>query len=321
MSITESAPVPPPSGFDSGAAAFHVFAHARREGWAPLLKLGAIYFVAGLAAMALLLLALWPFLAMVFDPALTGSADPKLAAARGMPPGFWQAFGLSMIGYLAYLAFYLVFYAVIDAALLRWLLGRGARPKLGGDELRLILISLLWCVLPFVLFAPFWVLLFIAAAAGSASAAAGWSVGVLCFLAFIGACVAWTWLAARLAPAAALTVRDGRLRAFGGWAATAGRFWPVLGGFFIVWVIYVAASFGIQILVQPLMLLAGGDMFAFGAAMDPDSIDPQEVLAVLLSPAMIAISAISAVISVVIAFLFQAMLAGANVYLARQPAG
>lgn len=321
MSITDSAPLAPPGGgFDSGAAAFHAVAHARREGWRPLITLGIVYFAAGAAALVLLGFAMWPFLDLTFDLAIQEQNNPG-AAPDSVPPGFWPAFALMMAGYIAYLIFYLVFYAVIDAALLRWLLGRGARLRLGGAELRLTLLNLLWAlVLPVVMFAPFWALLIAAFAAGTASAAAGWVVGALCFFALLGGFAVWIWLSSRLAPAAALTVRDGRLRVFGGWAATRGVFWPLLGAFFIVWAIYIGVAVGMQMLIQPFMILAGGEMFTLGASLDPDfQPDVEQLLGALLSPGMLVLYAVSGLFSLVVYFAFQALLAGVNAYLLKRP--
>ncbi len=297
--------------FDSGAAAFHVFVHAREAGWRGLIGLGAVYLVFNIVVTGLVLWGMWPFLEFVFDPAFSEQAANRAAP----PPGFLAAFGQFMAVWPVFMLVWIVFYAMMDAALLRWLYGRGAKLRMDGTMLRLVVVLIFWCVLPVVVFLPPWIALGVSIALGQiVSTPVVVVLAIITTLLFLAALPLWFWVATRFAPAAALTVHDGRLRVFAAWSASRGRFWSVFGGFVIVWLVYIGASVALQILMQPAMMMAGLSSFMSGPFAAPGAPPPDmaELLAIFTSPAMIVIFAISTLISVIIAFFMQAMLAGVN---------
>jgi hypothetical protein len=284
--------------YDSGAAAFYLFSYASHHGWRPLIGLGVAFFVYYAVVLAAVLWGMWPIMAYAFTSP-GGDPGPELFAL------YVQRF-LPMIGLVMVVS--IVCWAVIEAALLRWLYGRGAGLRFGGAELRLILIYILWMLLPLAVFALPAILAVVAGVTGSGLVIA------LCVLAFVAAFFALIFLAVRLAPAGALTVHDDRLHVFSAWDVSRGRFWPVLGAFAIVIVIYFGASVAAQIVANVFFIVGG--MASLVALSTPDAPppDPEIIARLFTSPVILAGIAIYLLILSAVAFLFQAMLAGVNTY-------
>jgi len=76
-----------------------------------------------------------------------------------------------------------------------------------------------------------------AIAGGQVNGALGFLGGLLAFLVIMGMIVALVLASVRLAPTAALSVRDNELKTLQGWHVSKGRFWPMLGSFFIIMII------------------------------------------------------------------------------------
>jgi hypothetical protein len=220
------------------------------------------------------------------------------------------AYGAAFVGYL-------VTWSIVEAALLRWLYGRGMTIRFGGAELMLIVIALFWIVLPIAVFVLPWALAILAGVTESVALA------ILCALAFVAAIPVWVMLAVRFAPAGALTVHDGRLHVFSAWRVSRGCFWPVLGAFVIAVLVYLGAGIAVGVVQQILFLIGGAGafmtMFATIGAQEPP--DPGMIIDMFTSPLMIAMMVVMGVISAAVAFLFQAMFAGVNVYGVKRLAG
>jgi hypothetical protein len=106
---------------------------------------------------------------------------------------------------------------------------RGGRPRLGGDEARLFILSqLTWLALLIVLLA-----IGVGAAISSlgGSQPAGKS-GVMSLATGVGVILV-LGLASRLWLAGPMTVQDGRLRLMASWRLTRGRSWKVFGAFLV----------------------------------------------------------------------------------------
>ncbi|GEM_PF-2736979 len=290
--------------FESGAAAFHVFAHARREGWRPLLLLGGFYL---LAYLAILLLSIPPTMKF-FSAAVSVEAEGSTPDLPVFPIVGW---GLLWILGVAVL---LCWYAVVDAALLRWLLGRGMRIRFAGAELKLIVLMLFFVpVLPFVLFLPFTVL----AVTGAQTQSLLLSLAGA--LAFVVALPLWPGIAARFAPAAALSVRDGGFGLGAAWRLTAQDYWPRFGAYVLVCLVYFGASLAMNIAMQPIMMLQVMPMMEELAAQPDSQMDPAIMFEMMrrLAPVYL----VFALAGCVFAFVVQAMLAGANVYSVKRACG
>ena len=162
--------------------------------------------------------------------------------------------GWLVFSYILMLILGLVFWAIFEAAIQRrYVREEGFRIGLGGDELRLLVVGLIWAVFVIVCyFLSFLVgglvagLLF-----GAFNNAAFFGFGM--FLSLLATWLVWAWLAIRLAPAAAMTIRDRKIAFFDAWGATRGRFWTLFGSYlvlavliFIVWtVMYMVIGAGI----------------------------------------------------------------------------
>lgn len=145
------------------------------------------------------------------------------------------------------LAFLLVM-SIIAAAVMR---GRGVR--LGGDELRLFILSLL----VFLALAVVFLAIGVGAAIGTLGGLeAGWKDGVI-FVSLGLAVVLVLGLASRLWLAGSMTVHDGRFRLMASWRLTRGRSWKVFGVFLTT--LLMAVLVGVAgVLVMAKVLLALG---------------------------------------------------------------
>ncbi len=220
----------------------------------------------------------------------------------------WMLLG-SAAGYLLYASY--------EAACLRWLL----RGESGGGLLGLNLGADTWRV-----FACYWV--WVGLFMGFVLLVAGFYIGLralaeiagpfrillmlVAALAPLGLLMLMIFVAVRLAPGAAMSVARGRFSFFGAWPATRGRFWPLLGGFFILIVGYmVIASIMSQIFqipvqheLAPIMagILAGDDAEAALASLRE----------ALLTPVFFALGAAYLVAAMVLASVFRVALFGVN---------
>jgi len=82
----------------------------------------------------------------------------------------------------------------------------------------------------------------------------------------------------RLSPAAALSVRDSKIRLFQGWKMTKGRIWPMIGSYLIVYLIGYVATYAAMLIV---IFIAFGDLTAFEAFSGVSDDNPAEVFAAL----------------------------------------
>lgn len=290
-----------PREFDAGEGAFHIFKQAGRAGWGGLLKLLAVYLIGYGLIYALFVWGFGPILTQLPDWI---SAEPERSELMAAFSRFWLALpaGLILIW---------VLYATIDAALLRWCFDRGAKIRFGGMELRLMLVELIIYVLLFLTWIPTFMLF---------SAGIGTRNLLLIVLGGLSVFVAlglMIFLAVKFAPAAALTVYRGHFSFFRAWRMSKGFFWGLLGAFVIIWVIYLALSIALQIASQPLMMIAMGDNAELLTASSTGQLSDAEALRliqVLFSPEMMPVYIGTTLVSMVVYFMFQAVMAGTNAY-------
>jgi len=121
--------------------------------------------------------------------------------------------------------------------------------KIGGDEWRLFLLFLAWigvAILGYLALIVAGILIvvvgaiiygMVAAGAGGASAAGSSLAGRLIGVAVVlGIFCALIWLAVRFSLAAPMTFAQKRVRVFGSWRVTKGRFWSLLGCYVLAWI-------------------------------------------------------------------------------------
>lgn len=297
----EGAEPSPPEKFDIAAAAFHVFTYAGETGWAPLLKLGGFYLAFWFVAGALLIWGVYPIFLAIF----TQDVDPQILSSA--PSRLLLVMLEVWIGFI-------VVYALTDAALLRWMLGRGARLRAGPDELRLLLIGVLWGVAAFIFQLSCWLLL----ALVIEFPAMGFvlllilTVGVLVFV--------WVKSSVRLTALAASAVQNGAVNPGAVWRRSRPVYWPLFCAFAISIGLFVSLSFVRQMLSLGVFMTAGGARLM----LTPDSeLEGEAYLAALhdvfTNPVLIAGGVVDLALFAITMFIFQAMLAGVNAYHVRRP--
>jgi hypothetical protein len=154
--------------------------------------------------------------------------------------------------------------------------------RLGGDELRIVLVS-------FVLFVILFAGIVLAAAlvgglsaiAGSAGGAA--AAGLTGVVGGIACAAVLIWLSVRLCLALPITFAEKRIALFDSWGLTRGRFWPLLGMVLLVFVFTIVVSFLGGFVAQAAAAVAGGGLAVLGSLQNPDFTDlPPELLPSIL---------------------------------------
>lgn len=154
----------------------------------------------------------------------------------------------------------LVLSAVLNAAVVRAVLKPSEKAfgymRLGGDELRVLVVSI---ALGIVVFAASIILFavtgLVAGLAAQANAGVGILVGVLLGL---GAVVALVWLMVRLSLAIPATVVDKTIAPFSTFALTKGKVLPLLGMAIIAIIMSILVSILGTIIALPITLATGG---------------------------------------------------------------
>ena len=198
---------------------------------------------------------------MLLFGSMNGLAE-QMASGRVSSPGQFGAIGLY---YLLLMAIGSVFWAVFEASVQRrYVLDEGFMIRFGGDELRLLVVGLLW----FLFFLGIYiglalVIVGLPFVVGSVSS----NVGVLLLLPCIfGGLGVWIWLAEKFSAASALTIRDKKIKFFDSWSATRGRCWPLLGAYLVL-VIFVLIAYFFVVGIAMAVMFGGGLNFS-----DPDSL-------------------------------------------------
>lgn len=164
--------------------------------------------------------------------------------------------GSILLMYVVVLPISLLFYAVFETCFLRrYMRGDGFKLRLGRDELNVFVVLLIWLAIIVGLVVVFAI---IAAIAGMSSMS-GMSedspvmnpVGIIViFFAYMALFGILGFLGIRFGPAAALTVRDGRIRFLDAWQVTKGRWWVLFGAYSAWWFMaFIAYVFFILVLV------------------------------------------------------------------------
>ena len=196
--------------------------------------------------------AAWPALsglvnwyASVFRAASEGGSPPQPSRDMILAVAPW--YGVYILATLAWMAVY-------EAACLRWMVrgetGGVLGLSLNGDTARVFVTYVLWFAL--------WIGFCVAVGAfygvligvNGAVPALRIVMMVLGAIAPLGLIALLLWVATRLSPAAAMSVARGKFAFFSAWGATRGRFWDLLGAFFVILAAYIAIGFVLQALVR-----------------------------------------------------------------------
>ncbi len=276
--------------FSASESAFEGFRIIRREPatvavWAVIVL---VLSVGGAAVMAPMVRGM----ATSFVPGAAPNAN-QLAALGSLSRIFLVAVPLELIALS-------VFSGAVYRAVLRPEDKGFARLRLGSDELRLIGVYLL---LGLFMFAVFMVIGLVAgivsagviAAAGKTGMGA---VGLVLVVIYLAMLLVAAWMSVKFSFAAPMTFAQRRIRLFGSWTATKGRFWPLLGCYLLAFVFMILIIL-VNVVVSAALVFAmsGGSLSSLTTLVNPSS--AASVMNVL-SPVYIARLVIGAAFGVVL---------------------
>ncbi|NJC42479.1 MFS family permease [Brevundimonas alba] len=256
--------------FSGSDAAFEGFRLVRRKPLA-LVAWALLYAVLSLASLFAMSHAIGPMTAWsermeALDSASTPASQAQVMAA-------FQGLGELMLNFAWLLPVSLAIGAMLMAAVARAVLNPRAGGfgylRLGMDEVRVFVVTLVLAILMVGVWMCIWMLvaiLLVVAAATSASWM--WLLVVLGVLAGIGFMI---WLAVRLSLAVPITVAENRFAFFDSFKVTRGHFWSLLGMAVIAGVMVLVISVLSWIITMPLGMMVGHEAWSVGANSDPEA--------------------------------------------------
>ena len=246
--------------FSFDNAAFHF---ARTSGPSGYMWKHALWYLllAGLIILAsyFLMKPLWGAYGEMMTVAFQGDPNDLNNIEAQMDLILVENMGRILLGQLVTLVLGLMLWAAFEAAIQRrYIRDEGFSLRFGGDELRMIVVGLIWMAMfigggIITQLAMLGLVMPVATMVDNPAVVAIW--GFVVSLSFIAV---WIFLTVRLSAAAALTIRDRKIRFFDSWGATKGRFWTMLGAFLVLGLILGVAFF---------ILYAVGVVGLFGSAM------------------------------------------------------
>jgi hypothetical protein len=194
--------------------------------------------------------------------------------------------GRISLGYLLMMVIYAGFWSMMESAVLRrYVREEGFRIGWGADEWRMLAVGLIWMVtfIGAYIALILGMVVLIAPLGGFISDGGGALIGIWMFIVTLTLLFVWLYVAVKLSPAGAMTIRDQKVTFFGAWGASKGRFWPVFGAFVVL---------GLILYVGILILYLIGAFAVFGTLMGGIDVssgeaDPDQVMALIMSPGIL----------------------------------
>ncbi|HYC73756.1 hypothetical protein [Brevundimonas sp.] len=256
--------------FSASDAAFEGFRLVRRKPMA-LVAWTLLYAVLSLAGLFAMSSAIDPLVA--WAERMEGLESTSPATPEEVLAAF-QGLGEVMLSVAWLIPVSLIVGAMLMAAVARAVLNPRAGGfgylRLGMDELRVFVVTLVLTILmTFVCFAVFMLIGVLAGIAGASGANWMWLFVILGGLVGVAAII---WLAVRLSLAVPITVAENRFAFFDSFGVTAGRFWPLFGMAVITIVMVIVVQLLLGIVTMPLALMTGQEMWSFGGHQDPEAL-------------------------------------------------
>ena len=188
--------------------------------------------------------------------------------------------GRFALGYLVSIVFGILMWILFEAASQRrYMRADGFSLKLGGDEGRLLVVGLFWLGLMIALYIGMFALMLVPMTLGMALGSDGAIIaGLVTFILFVTYFVLTIWIGVRFSPAAALTIRDRKIRFGSAWRVTKGRVWTLIGSWLVLGLIMMAILIALYIVFAVLAVLSLMPAIQSGAE------DPAEIMAAFASP-------------------------------------
>lgn len=204
------------------------------------------------------------FTALTFSSTYGVFTDPAVIEAD--PEAFTQEMLSGIIWMLALTPVYLIGWialtSVFEAAALRFYIRQEPFAfRFGRDEFRVAMVLLIWIGCGLLL----WLIM-----AGSIFGAMAPIILnpesidqgefpfqiLLIFPLMIILSLVFVFFGVRFGPASAITIRDNQIKFFKAWKTTRGRFWPLLGAYFIIILIMYGVMIAVQMLTMPFMMMS-----------------------------------------------------------------
>jgi hypothetical protein len=234
-----------------------------------------------------------PQLTAMMELSSEPSTDPQatLAAMKGMGPLF-------LISAVYSLAIYSVLLAGVNRLVLRPHDVGGAYLRLGADELRQAVVLILVNLMMVAVYLALVVVVALVGGLGAAIGGAplGVALGLLLGMAAVGVLLV---LAVRLSFAGPLTFDTGKISIKGSWNLTKGRFWPLLGAYFVALVLAFIVYLLLMLIIVVVGAVLGGGISAMSQALHPD----MSSLATFFTPAGIVRSLFSGLVSILMSLI------------------
>ncbi|MDX1293182.1 MAG: hypothetical protein R3265_10240 [Hyphomonas sp.] len=266
-----------------------------------LWKFALAYALFGIIVQALSLFLMMPIYSAAFDP--VAMQDPDV-----MDQVMLENIGRVLLGYLVSFVFGILMWLLFEAASQRrYMRGDGFSLKLGADEGRLFVVGLFWFGLMIALYIGMVICMIVPMSIGAAMGRDGALIaGLLMFVLMIGFMVLAIWIMARFSPAAAMTIRDRKIRFGSAWRATKGKVWTLIGSWLVLGLIMMV------IVLVLYFVLAITAVVSLMPVLQSGSDDPAAVMGALASPGFI--------VSAIIFGLVYMGLAGAMMHVFGGPA-
>lgn len=238
-----------------------------------LWKFALTYALFAIIVQGLSLYLMAPIYAAAFDPLVM--EDPDM-----MDQVMLENMGRFALGYLVSFVFGILMWILFEAASQRrYMRADGFSLKLGGDEGRLLVVGLFWLGLMIALYIGMFVLMLVPMTLGMALGSDGAIIaGLVTFILFVAYFVVAIWIGVRFSPAAALTIRDRKIRFGSAWRVTKGRVWTLIGSWLVLGLIMMAILIALYIVFAVLAVLSLMPAIQSGAE------DPAEIMAAFASP-------------------------------------